>query len=149
VDGAFGQPHIANYMVKKGIVSNKQKAFDKYLVKCNVPKMPVSLEEASSLIRGAGGKLIHAHPSDPNGTSLAVLTPSVQEQHKIIKDRMLPWLDGIECWHARHTSETISAHLAFAKKEGLLVTGGSDCHQQPVIMGTLDIPAYVAEQFDF
>ncbi len=29
-----------------------------------------------------------------------------------------------------------------------MVTGGSDCHQQPVIMGTLDIPAYVAEQFD-
>jgi predicted metal-dependent phosphoesterase TrpH len=148
VDGAFGRPHIANYMVKKGIVSNKQKAFDKYLVKCNVPKMPVSLEEASTLIRDAGGKLIHAHPSDPNGTSLAILTPSVQEQHKIIKDHMLPWLDGIECWHTRHTSETISAHLAFAKKEGLMVTGGSDCHQQPVIMGTLDIPAYVAEQFD-
>ena len=148
VDGAFGRPHIANYMVKKGIVSNKQKAFDKYLVKCNVPKMPVSLEEASSLIRGAGGKLIHAHPSDPNGTSLVSLTPSIHEQHKIIKESMLPWLDGIECWHTRHNPETISAHLAFAKKEGLLVTGGSDCHQQPGIMGTLDIPAYVAEQFD-
>ena len=148
VDGAFGRPHIANYMVKKGIVSNKQKAFDKYLVKCNVPKMPVSLEEASSLIRSAGGKLIHAHPSDPNGTSLASLTPSIREQHKIIKESMLPWLDGIECWHTRHSREVVSAHLAFAKKEGLMVTGGSDCHQQPVIMGTLDIPAYVVEQFD-
>jgi hypothetical protein len=148
VDGAFGRPHIANYMVKKGIVSNKQKAFDKYLVKCNVPKMPVTLEEASSLVRGAGGKLIHAHPSDPNGTSLASLSPSIQEQHTIIKESMLPWLDGIECWHTRHTPEVVSAHLAFAKKEGLMVTGGSDCHQQPVIMGTLDIPAYVAEQFD-
>ena len=148
VDGAFGRPHIANYMVKKGIVSNKQKAFDKYLVKCNVPKMPVTLEEASSLVRGAGGKLIHAHPSDPNGTSLASLSPSIREQHTIIKESMLPWLDGIECWHTRHTPEVVSAHLAFAKKEGLMVTGGSDCHQQPVIMGTLDIPAYVAEQFD-
>ena len=148
VDGAFGRPHIANYMVKKGIVSNKNKAFDKYLVKCNVPKMPVSLEEASKLIRGAGGKLVHAHPSDPNGTSLVSLTPSIHEHHKIIRESMLPWLDGIECWHTRHSPETISAHLAFAKKEGLMVTGGSDCHQQPVIMGTLDIPAYVAEQFD-
>jgi predicted metal-dependent phosphoesterase TrpH len=148
VDGAFGRPHIANYMVKKGIVSNKQKAFDKYLVKCNVPKMPVTLEEASSLVRGAGGKLIHAHPSDPNGTSLASLSQSIREQHTIIKESMLPWLDGIECWHTRHTPEVVSAHLAFAKKEGLMVTGGSDCHQQPVIMGTLDIPAYVAEQFD-
>jgi len=147
VDGAFGRPHIANYMVRKGIVSNKQKAFDKYLIKCNVPKMPVSLEEASSLIRDAGGKLIHAHPSDPNGTSLVSLTSSVQEQHEIIKESMLPWLDGIECWHSRHDPETISAHLAFARKEGLIVTGGSDCHQQPVIMGTVHVPSYVADQF--
>jgi hypothetical protein len=27
------------------------------------------------------------------------------------------------------------------------MTGGSDCHQNPIIMGTLDIPAWVAEQF--
>ena len=147
VDGAFGRPHIANHMVEKGIISGKQEAFDRYLVKCNVPKMPVSLEEASNLIRGAGGKLIHAHPSDPNGTSLVSLTPSIQEQHKIIKETMLPWLDGIECWHTRHDIETTAAHLVFAKKEGLMVTGGSDCHQQPVVMGTLDIPPYVAEQF--
>jgi predicted metal-dependent phosphoesterase TrpH len=134
-------------MVKKGIVSSKQEAFDKYLVKCNVPKMPVSLQEASRLIRDAGGKLIHAHPSDPHGTSLASLTPSIQEQHKIIKESMLPWLDGLECWHTRHSAKIISAHLSFAKKEGLLVTGGSDCHQQPVIMGSLDIPHLVFEQF--
>jgi len=66
----------------------------------------------------------------------------------IIKEKMLPWLDGIECWHSRHDPETISAHLAFAKREHLMVTGGSDCHQQPVIIGKLDIPPYVADQFD-
>ena len=27
VDGAFGRPHIANYLVKKGIVKDKQEAF--------------------------------------------------------------------------------------------------------------------------
>ena len=148
VDGSFGRPHIANYLVKKGLVSGKQEAFDKYLVKCNVPKMPLSLEEASTLIRNAGGRLIHAHPSDPNGTSLAVLTPSVQEQRRIIREKMLPWLDGIECWHSRHDPETIKAHLAFAKRENLMVTGGSDCHQQPVIIGTMNIPPYVADQFE-
>ncbi|MBW2116283.1 MAG: hypothetical protein JRH04_16050 [Deltaproteobacteria bacterium] len=147
VDGAFGRPHIADYMVKKGIVSNKQAAFDRYLVKCNVPKMPVSLEEASNLIRGAGGKLVHAHPSDPNGTSLVALTRSLEEQHQIIRETMLPYLDGVECWHTRHNAETRAAYLEFARQEGLIVTGGSDCHQQPVIMGTIDIPSYVAEQF--
>jgi predicted metal-dependent phosphoesterase TrpH len=149
VDGAFGRPHIADYMVKKGLVSDKQNAFDRYLVRCNVPKMPVSLEEASELIRGAGGKLVHAHPNDPNGTSLVALTRSIEEQLQIIRDAMLPYLDGIECWHSRHSPEATSAYLSFAKKEGLIVTGGSDCHQQPIIMGTVDIPTYVAEQFGF
>jgi predicted metal-dependent phosphoesterase TrpH len=148
VEGAFGRPHIANYMVKKGIVKSRQEAFDKYLARCNVPKMPVSLQEASQLIRDAGGVLVHAHPNDPHGTSLVSLTPSIREQHEIIKDSMLPWLDGVECWHSRHDPETVSAYRAFAEREGLMVTGGSDCHQQPVIMGTLDIPSIVAEQFD-
>jgi predicted metal-dependent phosphoesterase TrpH len=149
VDGSFGRPHIANYMVKKGIVRTRQAAFDRYLVKCNVPKMPVSLEEASRLVRGAGGKLMLAHPNDPNGTSLASLTSSLEEQHQIIRDGMLPFLDGIECWHRRHDRETVSAYTAFAKNEGLMITGGSDCHQQPVVLGTIDIPAYVAEQFGY
>lgn len=147
VDGAFGRPHIANYMVQKGIVRTRQEAFDKYLVKCNVPKMRVSLEEASELIRAAGGKIMLAHPNDPNGTSLASLTTSISEQLEIIKERMLPHLDGVECFHSRHDKPTSSSYLAFARQEGLMVTGGSDCHQQPVIMGSVHVPAWVARQF--
>ena len=146
VDGAFGRPHIANHLVKKGLVSSRQEAFDSYLVKCDVPKMPVSLKEASELIRGAGGKIILAHPNDPNGTSLASLTPSLLEQLEIIRN-MLPYLDGLECWHSRHDRETVLTYTKFAAEEGLMVTGGSDCHQQPVIMGTVSVPAFVAEQF--
>jgi predicted metal-dependent phosphoesterase TrpH len=147
VDGAFGRPHIANYMVKKGIVATRQEAFDSYLVSCNVPKMPLSLEEASTLIRGAGGKLMLAHGNDPNGTSLVALTTSIDEQCRIIREAMLPFLDGLECWHSRLTPETTSAYIALAREEGLMVTGGSDCHQDPIIMGTVDVPAYVAGQF--
>jgi predicted metal-dependent phosphoesterase TrpH len=147
VEGAFGRPHIANYMVKKGIVSNKQEAFDKYLTKCNVPKMPLSLSEASSLVRGAGGKLMLAHPNDPNGTSLVSFTSSLDDQLKIIEEGMLPYIDGIECWHSRHDQNTVQTYLRFAKEKGLMVTGGSDCHQQPVMMGTIPVPVYVAEQF--
>jgi predicted metal-dependent phosphoesterase TrpH len=147
VDGAFGRPHIADYLVKRGTVSNRQEAFDKYLVKCNVPKMPLSLEEASGLIRGAGGKLMLAHPNDPNGTSLFSLTSSISEQQEIIKEAMMPYLDGIECWHPRHDPETVQAYLKFSQREGLMVTGGSDCHQQPIRMGTVAVPSYVAGQF--
>jgi 3',5'-nucleoside bisphosphate phosphatase len=146
VDGTFGRPHIADYLVKKQITASRQEAFDRYLVKCNVPKMPVSLEEASALVRGAGGLIVLAHPNHPRGTSLVSLTKSLAEQHEIIKEKMLPYLDGIECWHSSHTPETTNAYLAFARREHLIVTGGSDCHQQPVIMGTLDIPEWVGEQ---
>ncbi|HDZ90425.1 MAG: PHP domain-containing protein [Deltaproteobacteria bacterium] len=148
VDGSFGRPHIANYMVKKGMVRNRQEAFDRYLVRCNVPKMPLSLEEASTLIHRAGGKLMLAHGNDPNGTSLVSLTPSLEEQCQIIRESMLPFLDGLECWHSRHSPDTVSAYLAFAEREGLMVTGGSDCHQDPVIMGTAKVPSYVAAQFN-
>ncbi len=147
VDGSFGRPHIADYMIAKGIVQDKREAFQKYLVRCDVPKLPLKLEEASALIRSARGKLVLAHPSDPNGTSLAMLTESVAQQHAIIREVMLPYLDGVECWHSRHSARAVEAYRAFAQKEKLIVTGGSDCHQQPVIMGTVEIPDYVAEQF--
>ncbi|MDY6973666.1 MAG: PHP domain-containing protein [Thermodesulfobacteriota bacterium] len=147
VDGSFGRPHIADYMVKKGIVSSRKEAFERYLVKCNVPKMPVSLEDASCLIRQAGGKLMLAHPNNPSGTSLVSLTSSLTRQHHIIKEAMLPHLDGIECWHSSHDRKTASVYLDFARQEGLMVTGGSDCHQQPLILGTVDVPVYVADQF--
>ena len=84
VEGTFGRPHIADYLVERGIVRDKQEAFDRYLVKCNVPKYPLSLSEASRLIRNAGGILVHAHPNDPNGTSLASITTDLKQQSTII-----------------------------------------------------------------
>jgi predicted metal-dependent phosphoesterase TrpH len=146
-DGALGRPHIAAYLVRKGLVDTQQEAFDRYLITCDVPKMPLSLKEASHLIRGAGGKLILAHPNDPNGTSLVPLTPSVQEQVQIIQDAMLAYIDGVECWHSRHDGETAAAYESFARGRGLMVTGGSDCHQHPVLMGEVAVPDSVGEQF--
>jgi 3',5'-nucleoside bisphosphate phosphatase len=147
VDGTLGRPHIADYLVKKGIVKSRQEAFDKYLVKCDVLKYPLYLEEASKLIRGAGGKLILAHPNDPHGTSMVALSKVLSEQTQIIKEKMIPHIDGIECWHSRATPETTAHYMAFAKEQNLMMTGGSDCHQKPVMMGTLDIPDWVAKQF--
>ena len=147
VDGVFGRPHIADYLIKKGIVGNRQEAFDRYLIRCNVPKYPLSLAEASKLIGNAGGILVLAHPNDPNGTSLSSISHDLYEQTSIIEEYMLEYIDGIECWHSRHDTETTRHYLDFTKNHGLLETGGSDCHQNPVIMGTLDIPDYVAEQF--
>jgi hypothetical protein len=62
---------------------------------------------------------------------------------------MLRYIDGVECWHSRNGASTTNHYVKFAKKHGLIMTGGSDCHQKPIIMGTVKIPEYVAEQFSF
>lgn len=147
VDGVLGRPHIADYLVKKRIVGNRQEAFDKYLVKCDVPKYPLYLEEASRIIRNAGGKLVLAHPNDPHGTSLGALTKLLHEQTEIVQKSMLPHIDGIECWHSRNDAQTTNHYVKFAKKQGLLMTGGSDCHQKPILMGTVQIPNFVVNLF--
>jgi len=148
VDGVLGRPHIADYLVRKGIVRTRQEAFDKYLVKCDVPKYPLYIEEASRLVRNAGGKLVLAHPNDPHGTSLVTLTKSLPEQTEIIEESILTYIDGVECWHSRNDAQTTNHYIKFAKKHGLIMTGGSDCHQKPILMGTVKIPEYVAKQFN-
>jgi len=147
VDGVLGRPHIADYLVRKGIVRTKQEAFDKYLVKCDVPKYPLYIEEASRLVRNAGGIIVLAHPNDPHGTSLVPLTKSLHEQTQIIEESILRYIDGVECWHSRNDALTTNHYIEFAKKHGLIMTGGSDCHQKPILMGKVKVPEYVAEQF--
>jgi 3',5'-nucleoside bisphosphate phosphatase len=147
VDGTLGRAHIADYLVSKGIASDKREAFDRYLVKCDAPKYPLSLAEASRLIRSAGGVLVHAHPNDPNRTSLVSITGDLDEQTRVIEIYMLQYIDGVECWHSRHDAKTTAHYIEFARKHNVLMTGGSDCHQKPVLMGTLDIPDWVAGQF--
>jgi len=148
VDGVLGRPHIADYLVRKGIVRTNQEAFDRYLVKCNVPKYPLYIEEASRLVRDAGGIIVLAHPNDPHGISLVKLTKSLNEQTEIIEESILEYIDGVECWHSRNDAITTNHYIKFAKKHGLIMTGGSDCHQKPILLGTVKVPEYVAKQFN-
>jgi predicted metal-dependent phosphoesterase TrpH len=147
VDGVLGRPHIADYLIGKGIVGSRQEAFDKYLVKCDVPKYPLSLPEASELIKNAGGRLVLAHPNDPNGTSLVSITTVLVEQTEIIEKNFMDYIDGVECWHSRHDAATSSHYIDFCRRHGLLMTGGSDCHQKPILLGSVAVPDFVAGQF--
>jgi predicted metal-dependent phosphoesterase TrpH len=149
VDGVLGRPHIADYLVSEGIVRTTQEAFDKYLVKCDVPKYPFHIDDASRLVRNAGGIIVLAHPNDPHGTSLVALAKSLPEQTEIIEESFLGYIDGVECWHSRNDALTTSHYVEFAEKHGLIMTGGTDCHQKPILMGTVKIPKYVAEQISF
>ena len=71
----------------------------------------------------------------------------LEEQTSIIEEYMLEYVDGVECWHSRHDARTTAVYSEFARKHGLFRTGGSDCHQKPILLGTLAIPDFVAEQF--
>ena len=147
VDGILSRPHIAEYLIKKGVVESRQEAFDKYLVKCDVPKYPLTPEEAAELVKGAGGKIVLAHPNDPNGTSLIGITKDLAEQTKIVRERMLGYIDGIECWHSRSDKATTAHYAEFCEKHNLIMTGGSDCHQKPILMGTVEVGEGVEKEF--
>ena len=146
-DGVMSRPHIADYLIKKKVVASRQEAFDKYLVKCDVPKYPLTPEEAAALVKRAGGKVILAHPNDPNGTSLISITKDLTEQTKIVFGQMLEYIDGIECWHSRSDKATTAHYIEFSRKHKLIMTGGSDCHQKPVLMGTIEVGEKAAEGF--
>jgi predicted metal-dependent phosphoesterase TrpH len=57
---------------------------------------------------------------------------------------MLNYIDGIECWHSRNDEKTTEHYVTFARAHGLIMTGGSDCHQKPIIMGTVSVADFVA-----
>ncbi len=105
------------------------------------------LSEASQLIHNAGGILVLAHGNDPGGTSLATITKDLEQQTRVIAENMLEYINGLECWHPRHDDATIAHYLKFAREHKLITTGGSDCHQKPIIMGTVNMPNEVARQF--
>ena len=139
---------VASNMDKRTMVYDEMfRQANETLEKGDVAKYPLSLAEASKLVRDAGGILVHAHPNDPNRTSLLSITPDLDEQAKIIEKYMLEYIDSVECWHSRHDVRTTMHYIGFARKHGLIMTGGSDCHQKPLLVGTVDIPKYVAEQF--
>jgi hypothetical protein len=52
-------------------------------------------------------------------------------------------LDGIECFHTKHSTQTAGRYLEIAGKFHLLVTGGSDCHgfsKGKPLIGTVKLP---------
>ena len=60
---------------------------------------------------------------------------------------MIPYIDGIECWHSEHDRVTAEKYFSFSKKMNMMVSGGSDCHQDPVRIGETDVPLSIATQF--
>jgi predicted metal-dependent phosphoesterase TrpH len=128
-----GRPHVARAMVKAGLVANLDEAFERYLKKNRpawVPKTKMSALEGVGLIHQAGGLAVMAHPG-------------LNRTDDIIPDLVDAGLDGIECYHTKHSTVMSERYLEIAEKYDLLVTGGSDCHgfsKKAPLIGTVKLP---------
>ena len=128
-----GRPHVARTLVKEGLARNLDEAFERFLKKGRpawVPKAKMSARESVDLIHQAGGLAVMAHPG-------------LNRTDDIIPALVDAGLDGIECFHTKHSTTMAERYLGIADKFHLLVTGGSDCHgfskARPLI-GTVRLP---------
>ncbi len=148
VDGVFGRPHIANYLVEKGLVKDKQEAFDKYLGKgapAYLDKFRLSAIEAITMITDAGGIPVLAHP-------FTLYCKSSDELDVLIKKLVNQGLQGLEVYYSEHDERKMSSYKLLAKRYNLAITGGSDFHGKNIKgidlgtgRGKLKIPYTVLE----
>jgi predicted metal-dependent phosphoesterase TrpH len=121
--GEIGRPHIANLLVKKGVVKTFEEAFQKYLKKgalAYVPKALLSPEEAINQIRQAKGIPVLAHPF--------TLKLSYADLYKYLSWLKDIGLMGVEAYYTEHNQDFTRFLLETAQKLDLIVTGGSDFH---------------------
>ncbi len=122
-----GRPHVGRALVRGGICSSVDEAFERFLKKDRpawVPKFKMSAFDAIELIHSAGGLAVLAHPG-------------LNRVDSSIPQLATGGLDGIECFHTKHAPSTADYYVQLAGSLQLLITGGSDCHgmakKQPLI----------------
>ncbi|KXS45515.1 MAG: PHP domain-containing protein [Candidatus Frackibacter sp. T328-2] len=135
--GAVGRPHIARALVEAKQVKDISAAFDKYIGDngpAYVPKAQLTPKEAIEIINRAGGVSVLAHPG-------------LLKDDQLVKKIIEAGIEGLETYYSKHDQSTTSRYLKLAKKNGLLTTGGSDCHgpknKDEVLLGTIKAPDWI------
>ncbi len=128
-----GRPHVARALVNAGHCSTLDEAFERFLKRNRpawVPKFKMNAADAIALIHQAGGVAVMAHPG-------------LNRSDSVIPPMAAAGLDGLECFHTKHSTSMTEHYLELADKHHLLATGGSDCHGyskgQP-LMGSVKLP---------
>ena len=123
-DGAtLGRPHLADALVKKGVVASRDEAFTQMLhnnSKYYVSHYSPTPEAAIALIKAAGGVSVIAHPM----ASHRGRTISLETFGSLIDSG----LDGIEVDHRDHSPDEKQQLIALANGSNLVMTGASDYH---------------------
>jgi 3',5'-nucleoside bisphosphate phosphatase len=113
-----GRPHVGRALVLGGFCRSMDEAFDRFLKRGGpawVPKQKVNAGDAIALIHGAGGAAVVAHPG-------------LNRSDDALEHLAAQGLDGLECFHSKHSPHQCEHYLKLARQFGFLVTGGSDCH---------------------
>jgi len=133
--GQLGRPHIAQAMVKKGVVAAIDEAFDKFLGTgrpAYVNKYRIECIQAIENILAAGGIPVLAHPGlleCKNDGQFDQLIAGLKEMG----------IQGVEVYYSGHTPEQTRLFAELAQRHALLMTGGSDFHgaiQPEIEMGS-------------
>jgi 3',5'-nucleoside bisphosphate phosphatase len=131
-EGSIGRVHLANAMVASGFVSSINEAFDKYLAvgkPAYMKKAKLTPAQACSLVKQTKGVPVLAHP------------------FLLKKDQWIPefarvGVEGLEAHYPGMAPADVAHYSNMALKMGLLITGGSDCHQSgsKFLMGLIKLP---------
>jgi hypothetical protein len=146
-----GRPHFARVLMRKGIVQDRQEAFDRFLARgaaCYEERLRFTPADSVRMIREAGGVPVLAHPK---------FVPLMEGESldAVVRDLAEAGLLGIECHYSLHTAEETRHYLDLARRHGLLVTGGTDYHgaikpdiRMGVGCGNLTVPLECAEALE-
>lgn len=121
---SVGRPHVADLMMRKGYVGDRDEAFRDWLKPGRpgfVPRYATDLTTAIAMIRAAGGAAVIAHPWGRGGER--VVTAGVLRQ---LRDEH--GLDGIEVDHQDHDPDARDLLSRLGQRLGLIRTGSSDHH---------------------
>jgi predicted metal-dependent phosphoesterase TrpH len=117
-NSALGRPHIAEALREHGYVQSIREAFVRFLSYHSPyyePKMSVEPQEIIKKIKRWRGIPVIAHPGVYNDTDL-------------IQGLIAAGAVGLEVWHPDHSPACQQQLYEMASTDGLLMTGGSDCH---------------------
>ena len=119
----MGRPHLADAMVKLGLISSRDEAFKELLnneSQFYVAHMAPTPEVAIAQIRAAGGVAVIAHPfASHRGETL---------QAEAFVSLVLAGLNGIEVDHRDQNNEERELLRDIARELDLVITGASDYH---------------------
>jgi len=143
-----GRPHFARVLVRMGVVSSVQEAFDRYLAKGTpgyVSKARIEIDTVIELATRSGSVVTLAHP-------LSLGLDRAQLEH-LLRALVEQGLTGLECHYGRYDQATRDDLASLAARLGLVATGGSDFHgtykpdlQMGIGTGDLDVPDLAVEE---